>query len=324
MWRILLVLPLILAGAAHAQELTLLAGGIQDTGAKQNSAAWAFEYQHPLHENITASFSWLNEGHVPGHHRDGQSLQIWGRSNVLHRRLSLAAGLGQYRYFDTTVSSAGGDYANVHGWGTIGSLAATYYTAGRWLYEVRLNRIVARNSIDTSAVMFGVGYQLEPVSERGPQASVPRQLEKTTDHEVTASVGVTIVNSYHSERDTAHALEYRHGLGRYVDVTATLLHEGDPRLVRRTGVLAQLWGVREVLASDRLVLGIGLGPYVAVERHRVPASMEGGAGTLAWVFSATAAYRLDDRWNARMSWNRVNTNYNRDTDVVLFGVGYSY
>jgi len=324
MWRILIMLPLILSGAVCAQELTLLAGGLKESGTQQSTPAWAFEYLHPLHENVAASFSWLNEGHVPGHHRDGQSMQIWGRTNVFDRRLSLAAGLGPYRYFDTTVSSAGGGYANIHGWGTVGSLAATYYTDSRWLYQMRLNRIVARNSINTSALMVGIGYQLEPVSERGPQVSAPRQMAKTTTDEITVFLGRTIVNSYYSERDSARALEYRHGLARYVDVTLGVLNEGDPRLVRRTGVTAQIWGVREVLASDRLVLGIGYGPYLAIDKYRTPTSGEGGGSRFSWIFTATAAFRLSPHWNARVSWNRINTNYNRDTDVILLGAGYRF
>lgn len=324
MWRTLLALPLILGGAAYAQELTLFAGGLKESGTKEGSPVWAFEYQHPLNENVAASFSWLNEGHIPGHHRDGQSIQIWGRTNVFDRRLSLAAGVGPYRYFDTTVSQADGGYANIHGWGTVGSLAATLYTDNRWLYQVRFNRIVARNSINTSALMFGIGYQLEPVSERGPQVSAPRQLEKTTTDEITVFLGRTIVNSYFSQHDTARALEYRHGLGRYFDVTLGVLNEGDATLVRRTGITAQIWGVREVLASDGLVLGIGYGPYWAIDKYRTPASGEGGDRSISWIFTVTAAFRLSQHWAARISWNRINTNYNRDTDVILFGAGYRF
>ena len=324
MLRHLLALPLILAGAAYAQELTWIAGGLKESGTNESSPVWAFEYLHPLNENIAASFSWLNEGHVPRHHRDGQTVQIWVRTAVLDRHVSLAVGVGPYRYFDTTVSSAGGGYANIHGSGAVASLAATYYTHSRWLYQLHFNRIVANNSINTNSLMFGIGYQLEPVSERGPQVSVPRQLEKTTSSEITAFLGRTIVNSFDSQRDAARALEYRLGLARYVDVTLGVLNEGDPRLVRRTGITAQIWVVREVLASDRLILGIGFGPYLAIDRYRTPAPGEGGDSNFSWIFTATAAYRLSRHWDARLSWNRVNTNYNRDTDVILFGAGYRF
>lgn len=322
MKRILLALALLLAWPAHAQELTLFAGDLKVSGTKESSPIWAFEYQQGMGENMAASFSWLNEGHVPGHHRDGQAVQIWGRANVLDRRLSLAAGVGPYRYFDTTLSSAGAGHANIHGWGTVASLAATYYTDSSWLLQLRANRVVARNSIDTTTLMLGVGYQLEPVSERGPLSFPPYQSSKTTTDEITVFLGRTIVNSYQSENDSARAIEYRHGLARHVDVTVGLLNEGDARLIRRRGLTAQIWGVREVLESDRLTLGIGFGPYLAVDRYHTAAPGEGATARFSWIFTATASYRFGRHWDARLSWNRINTNYHRDTDLLLFGIGY--
>lgn len=321
--RILATLALLpLAFAARGQELTLLGGGLKASGTNDGSSAWAIEYQQGIGENVAASFSWLNEGHVPGHHRDGQALQLWGRTNVLDRRLSFAAGIGPYRYFDTTVSSAGGGYANIQGWGAVGSLTATYYTGGRWLVQLRATRVVARNSIDTGSVMLGVGYQLEPVSERGPMSSPPYQPHKTTTDEITVFLGRTIVNSYRSENGSAYAIEYRHGLARHVDMTLGLVDEGDARLIRRRGVMAQIWAVREVLSSNRLTLGIGFGPYLALNRYHAPAPGEGGATDFSWIFTATASYRFDAHWHARFSWSRIDTNYNRDTDLLLVGIGY--
>lgn len=322
MKRILLTPALLLAFSGHAQELTLFAGGVTESGTKEGSPMWAFEYQQGMGENMAASFSWLNEGHVPGHHRDGQSVQIWGRANMLQRRLSLGVGVGPYRYFDTTVSFAADGYANKHGWGSVASLAATYYTDSRWLLRLRANRVVVRNSIDTTSVMLGVGYQLEPVSERGPLSLPPYQSGKTTSDEITVFLGRTIVNSYESENGSARAVEYRHGLARHVDVTVGLLNEGDAGLVRRRGAAAQIWAVREALAGDRLTLGIGLGPYRAIDRYHGPAALEGTASKFSWVFTATASYRFDRHWAARLSWNRIATTYHRDTDLLLFGIGY--
>ena len=322
--RILPALALLLAFPAHAQELTLFGGGVRQSGSKDSSQAWALEYQHGLGENLAASFSWLNEGHVPGHHRDGQAVQVWGRTNVLDRRLSLAAGIGPYRYFDTIDASAAPNHANVHGWGTIGSLAATYYTNSPWLWQLRANRIVAPNSIDTTALMLGVGYQLEPAAERGPLAFAPYQANKTTSNEITVFLGRTIVNSYESENAGAFAVEYRHGLARHVDVSVGYIDEGDTALLRRSGVTAQLWAVREFLASDRLAMGVGFGPYVAIDTHHAPGPGEGGASKYSWMLTATASYRFGQNWDARLSWNRITTNYNRDTDLLLFGIGYRF
>ena len=283
---------------------------------------WAFEYQQGLGENMAASFMWLNEGHVPGHHRDGQAVQLWGRANVLDRRLSLGAGLGPYRYFATTASSAAGSHENVHGWGAVASLAATYYTGNSWMLQLRANRVAARGSIDTKSLMLGIGYQLEPASERGPLVRPPFQPGKTTNDQFTVFLGRTIVNSYESEQGRASAIEYRHGLGRHIDVSVALINEGDARLVRRWGVSAQVWGVREVLASDRLILGVGFGPYLAIDRHRSPTAAEGATTRFSWMVTATASYRFASQWDARFSWNRITSTYNRDTDLLLFGIGY--
>ena len=38
----------------------------------------------------------------------------------------------------------------------------------------------------------------------------------------------------------------------------------------------------------------------------------------------TASYRIGREWTARFSWNRVLSHYDRDADVLLFGVGYRF
>jgi len=47
------------------------------------------------------------------------------------------------------------------------------------------------------------------------------------------------------------------------------------------------------------------------------------AGVAALV-SVTASYRFQPRWLARVLWNRIATDYNRDTDVFLLGMGYRF
>jgi hypothetical protein len=307
----------------HAQELSLFAGGIQESGPREHSYAWALDYRHGLGEHAAITFSWLNEGHVTDHHRDGQAVQLWGRANLLGRRLSLAAGLGPYRYYDTTRLLPGATFSDAHGWGAVYSLAATYYTDSRWLYELRANRIIASNSINTTSVLFGVGYQLDPPPSRGPLTETAPQGRKTTNNEFTAFLGQTIVNSFNSERDTARAVEYRRGLSEHIDWTASWINEGDARIVRRNGLVTQLWAVRESF-DDRLAIGIGLGPYFAIDRHNPPATAQAHDVRISAIFTASAALRLGARFSLRGSWNRVLTDYNRDTDIVLVGIGYRF
>jgi len=103
---------LIFSRIASAQEFSLLAGPLVSDSA--NSYSWDASYREGLGRYAAWSFSWVNEGHIPDHHRDGQALQFRGRLPLLSNRLELSAGVGPYRYFDTTAARAGGTIK--HAW----------------------------------------------------------------------------------------------------------------------------------------------------------------------------------------------------------------
>lgn len=309
------------AAPVRAQELYLLGGATRSSG--EPTYGWAIEYWQGLDEHFAFSLGWLNEGHVPNHHRDGHSAQLWTRANVFDRRLSLAAGIGPYRYFDTTAAEAGASYANAHGWGAIASLAATWYTDSRWLVQLRANRIRASGSIDSNQLLLGVGYQLEPAATPGPRPEPSPRFGLTTRNELTAFLGRTIVNSFQSELSTAKSIEYRRGLTPHLEASVAWLNEGDTRLIRRNGVTAQIWAV-SAFFDDRLALGVGVGPYVALNKYREPQGSEAEQERVAGIVTFSASYRFDSRWAARVSWNRIVTDYSRDADVILAGVGYRF
>jgi hypothetical protein len=102
----------LLAGSngAHAQEFSLFGGGSR--AGNTNTYTWAINYQEGLGQYFAASFTWLNEGHIPDHHRDGQMIQLWGRIPVGNPQFVLQAGVGPYRYFDTTTAVQGGSYSD--------------------------------------------------------------------------------------------------------------------------------------------------------------------------------------------------------------------
>jgi len=45
---------------------------------------------------------------------------------------------------------------------------------------------------------------------------------------------------------------------------------------------------------------------------------------LAGIVTLTGSYRIHRHWDVRTSWNRIVTDYNRDTDIILGGVGYRF
>ncbi len=303
-----------------AQEIHLLGGVVQERDSRDRSYSWAVQYLHDLNEHWAVSLSWLNEGHFEHHHRDGHTLQLWTRTKALGERVVLAAGIGPYQYYDTQLAREGASYVDSHGWDAIASLSATWRMDNRWLFSVQSNFIETSRSLDTFSLLAGIGYQLE--APHSPDQTLPSasKTEDTTPNEITFLGGQTIVNSRDSENATSWMVEYRRSLGRYFDWTIGWLNEGNPDPIRRDGLITQLWLVRPFF-EDRLTLGVGTGPYVALDKRRKPDDDE---LTVAGLVTLSAAYQFRPPWSIRISWNRIVTDYNRDTDVLLVGIGFRF
>jgi hypothetical protein len=67
-------------------------------------------------------------------------------------------------------------------------------------------------------------------------------------------------------------------------------------------------------------VGIGLGAYVAIDEYRAGEREARASG----VITMTTSYRLRDSWVGRFSWSRIVTNYDRDADILLLGIGYRF
>jgi len=307
---------LALAGisCAGAQEFSAFVGRTYAVEPDAHSFAWLISYSQDLGEHFALSFAWQNEGHVPGHHRDGHSVQAWAKTRAFSQQLTLAAGVGPYRYFDTAVAQGGGSHSDDHGYGALYSLSATWRTQGRLLYEVRLNRVQTGKSIDTTELLLGVGYRLDKDTAPIEPASAAAGRS-----ELTVFVGRTIVNSYESEQASAFSVEYRYAFRPALRASIAWLTEGDAELIRRNGVVVQGW-YEPGFSGDRFTLGLGLGLYLAIDDYREDREGLNPNG----VITLSASYRLGRDWRARFSWNRVTSNYDRDTDVLMFGAGYRF
>jgi hypothetical protein len=316
----------LLAGASsvvRAQELYVLGGGIQNPDNNDTSYSWQLEYLQGMGEHFAATISYLNEGHLPDHHRDGHSVQLWARTNLLERRLSLAAGIGPYYYFDTMPNAPNGSFVDDHGLAGMVSLTATWYTESRWLFQLRTNWVGIGKATETLSAVAGIGYQLDPPHSQGPAPEETPQQETTTSNEITVFLGRTIVNSFESEHSVATSIEYRRGIARYLDLTVAWLYEGDNKLVRRDGLTTQLWLVRECL-DKKATVGVGGGLYFALDHYHDLTNGNGTSRFVSGILTLTGSYRFHPHWDVRTSWNRVITNYDRDTDVILGGIGYRF
>jgi hypothetical protein len=325
--------PLLIAGAAcatcamswtrsaSAQEIGVYGGWL--TGADTNTYTWAIDYTEGFGRYVAGSITWLNEGHLPDHHRDGQAVQIWGRLPLAQNRFLVALGVGPYRYFDTEAAEQGQGYSNTHGWGGLFSARATWYTSRRWTANLQLNRVQVSRGPSTTAVLLGVGYQLDAPDEPGPRSYALPRTHDVTNNEVTLFAGRTILNSPESQTSTAAAIEYRRGLTHWLDGTLGYLHESGGLKARRDGLTAQLWLTRAFL-DDQLTLGFGAGGYAAIHHGNDPDERSTGDGILSGLVSVSASYRFTQHWAARFTWNRVVTRYSRDTDVLMGGIGYRF
>jgi hypothetical protein len=305
------------AGPAFAQEIYVHGGATSRTDSSNGSYAWGLTYLHGLGDYAALSLTYLNEGHVPDHKRDGLSPQVWGRYPLFDRKVSLAAGVGPYLYFDTMKASDGSSYSNTHGVGAMLSLSATLYTESRLLFQARGNWIWTPQNANTYVTTLGIGYQLEQTA-KGDTPQVPsRSTSQPLNNEVTLSAGMTTLNEWGGNASSgAGSLEYRRSLGRYIDVTAGWLLEGGP--ISRNGPTTQIWAGRRFF-DERLSLGVGAGPYLGFDT-----SAGNSVTKVNWLVSASASYAFHDHWAIRATWSRVTTDYDRDSDVFLSGISYRF
>jgi hypothetical protein len=122
------VAAMIMAASAYtdAAELALHGGAMQTSMNPNLTYSWALEYKQSINDRFAGSFIWLNEGHIDGHHRDGQSVQFWWNTLPVEVGPVFEVGVGPYRFYDTQ-SMPDGSYTNRHGWGVLGSVGVKWY-----------------------------------------------------------------------------------------------------------------------------------------------------------------------------------------------------
>ncbi len=326
-WLPLLGFLLLFPPLAGAQDLSLLVGASESAISPTSGHAWQLEFRESLGRYLAVSGSYVNEGHLRDHKRDGLAAQLWGRVPLFRRRVSLDFGGGPYRYFDTQ-AVAGGGYVDASGWGGIFSASATLHTKSPWFARFVVNHIYVPKNLDANTYVLGVGYHLweERPGEGGTPGESPGTDDpqrKITGDEVTLSIGQTVVNSYQDQKGFAGGIEFRKGIAEHIDWTLSWVNAGDVAVNRRNGLGTQLWLVDEYL-DGRFPIGIGAGPIYFLDRRNSPNGNRGNVRDLAGLVTLTAAYRFSEHWFARFHWDRVFTSNNTDADLFLAGIGYRF
>ena len=309
------------AGAlAHAQDASILAGGMDLVDNDQHSFAVQLGYAQRLTDYTAVSAEYVNEGHPALHHRDGLAPQFWLHTLVPQRGWSFAAGLGPYFYFDTTPGAGTQAYRNDHGWGVMASASVKYHLASSLYVEAKASRIQGLSGHDSDLLLVGVGYEL------GTTARADRlENAEPGDNTILVLRSRSIVNSLHSEQSGGGAIEYRRTVNENLELSALLLSEGKVGTLERKGLVTQAWLMRPLTA--RTILALGAGVYTMRDQIN-PANPADPAQQdtthVAPIASVGVRYRFNPALRAELTWSRVITNYHRDADLFLLGLGVSF
>ncbi len=324
LWKTAALILFLASPLLRAQELTVLGGTASSGTFGKAETGWEVDYRQDLYKYFDASVSYINEGHFPSHLRDGTAWEGWTNLPFWNDKVALSIGAGIYYYYDTEPLGAGGS-ADIHGTAPIYSFTATGYFSDRWFYRFGINRIEPAHDIRDTTFMVGVGYWFGP--NRRPEGNKPNagapEPDYVTPPQLSVFGGQDIVNTIFSDKAWAGAVEYRQGVLPHLDGTATFIYEGNPKTTRRSGVAFQLWPVNTFF-DDKTSVGIGVGPYFFLDRKHPTNTSATNPAAIAPLVSFTMARQLSDSWVSRLIWDRVTSSYNRDADIFLIGLGYSW
>jgi len=312
----ILLLTLFISNICYSQELSLLVGKVEPIFNSKSSNGWQVDYLHDLYKYFALSASYINEGHLTDHKRDGLATQLWGHIPLFKRRVLLAIGGGAYYYFDTATKQ-NDNFENTHGLAQIYSVSATYYISSPWFVRLLVNRINHSHDVDANIYLLGIGCQLWHESKDNNVKKINK-----TGKEVMGFIGEAISNNLHNHSGIVGGLEFRTGIVRNLDWTFTWLCEDNP-YISRNGLGSQLWIVDKFF-NQRVDLGFGIGPYYFINQKYLPESERDNRNNIGALVSITTSYRFTNHWFTRFNWNRVLSRHDRDTDDFVLGLGYSW
>jgi len=105
-------------------------------------------------------------------------------------------------------------------------------------------------------------------------------------NEITVFYGQSTVNTLRNQTAAATGIEYRHGISSYLDAAVSWIYEGDPKIIRRNGLAAQLCPVNTfAIGDERIGVGIGLGAYGYIDRKGMPRPGQNSQTAVAFLVS---------------------------------------
>lgn len=302
------------ARSTRAGELDAFVGTLESNNSGVETYTWGIEYREPLTDHLNASFLWLNEGHLPNNHRDGQAVQLWWHSLPNSIGLVFEAGVGPYRYYDTHTFPIDPEFRDAHGWGAVASAEIDWYLASHWFTFLRLNQVETSNKYGSSSLALGAGYQFASTPDFSPGTG------ENPRWEIDGLLGERIGNTAHSETGMSEGISARAMLTSHWTASVTFIAGQGTLLDWRSGIAAQLWLEQQL--TSRFRVGAGAGAFMVSEDDNLQNASS--PSHLAAMVSVTVACSLTSHWVARVVWDRIGTGDDHDADILHFGVGYKF
>lgn len=306
------------AADAAPDEISYFGEWVKSDSQWPSSTAWGISYRKILAPYFAASLAYLNDGHFPGHDRDGVTAEVWLPINLWNDHVTVSVGAGPFYYYDTVVAQNNGGYADAHGWAALFSGDVIWQFLGDRtgpFVEMRIDHTSPSKSIQTTSIGLGIGYR--GFSDIHNTAD-PDAYKGFASNEVAGYYGKTVTNSLTVENSRAEEIEYRREIWKELRASVGFLNEGNSQLIRRNGFLAEGWA-EPSFNSGRWSIGAGFGIYSAIDKYRPSTGRH-----VSDVVSATASLRLLKHVDVRFLWHRIVTDYNRDADVLLWGIGVRF
>jgi hypothetical protein len=309
-----------LPGTACGQSLALLAGLTESDDHQTDTYAWQIEFQQQLNSLLSGSLSWLNEGHIPDHHRDGAAAQLWLNAPAWRERVVLSLGAGPYVYFDTESSPSARGYSDVHSVAAVLSASATLDLGAGWFARLNLNDVWAPADVGTYAVLLGGGYRFGN-SDRSAPSSADQGGSGYPAQEIQLFAGQMILSDPSSSGGRTYGADYRLELARWAAWSATWYYDPGSPSGRRDRAATQLWLV-EPLANDRLALSVGLGVYSEVGPETRPTTTS--PNPVSGLSGLRAEWRCSRHTSLVLTWQRTFTNDDNDRDIIALGYAFRF
>jgi len=300
----------------------VFAGGTASAGSASSSYGYGLEYREALGANLAASFGYLNEGHLIGHHRDGLALQVLGKTSRWQEHFELSLGLGPYAFFDTQQAPQLPGYRDLHGIAAALTGALTYYSGNRWFARLSVTQIEAFRDVSTHMLQLGVGYTPQTLFDSEETREHPERFENSRPKsELVVFMGESILNSLASHKSANFGVEYHGPLAQHVELSGAWLSEAEGKQGRHAALLGEAWLVNRFL-SHEFTVGVGLGPHVALQSYRLDDGRPGER--LMGVVSLMAHIQITRSLAARVELHRNVTANSQDCDVATTGLAWSF